>query len=471
MAILHYLEIRNQRFADILANANQQSSHRGAASGPDQPALFCTENGDTLSGQAIRQLDGYATGVQPEIRLQDPCALTCNEVLPFAVRIEPAEIIERFAVAQNESDLHAGNGMLNSGIVGRLPAMQKKAVACNRWMRVVHTILSAGFAGSERATAEMCNAHCRAHDVLLVVRRDHRRYGASIIDHLDPALEVVEVSGWWPKAGLKAALERFRPDVVHAHLRRSTRLLARIGHAAPTVATLHLSWNGPHFAAMEGIICIADWQLATIPSDYRGKVFRISESYIPNRRLDAAECMALRAEMGAEPEDYVIGAVGRLARSKGFDLLVRAFKRARLPQARLVIIGDGSQRRRIRRQLDGNISLLGYRSNAKDYYQAFDLFVCSSRSEPLGRVLLEAYDAGLPVIATRTLGPTELVRNHGGELVAVDDELELAAALQRHFALRTAPERADLCGYHIDVIAEQTLNCYVELVDRFQQNG
>jgi hypothetical protein len=61
-------------------------------------------------------------------------------------------------------------------------------------MRILHTILSSGFAGTERATAEMCNALCDGHEVMLVVRRGHRGHGgASIIDHLDPRVQVREV--------------------------------------------------------------------------------------------------------------------------------------------------------------------------------------------------------------------------------------------------------------------------------------
>ncbi len=40
-------------------------------------------------------------------------------------------------------------------------------------LRIAHIILSRGFAGSERATAEMCNAHCEKHDVLLIIKKGH----------------------------------------------------------------------------------------------------------------------------------------------------------------------------------------------------------------------------------------------------------------------------------------------------------
>ncbi|HEY2419299.1 MAG TPA: glycosyltransferase [Steroidobacteraceae bacterium] len=329
-------------------------------------------------------------------------------------------------------------------------------------MRIAHMLLSRGFAGTERATAEMCNAHVSEHAVLLIIRRDHRGAGgASIRDRLDPAVQVVEVGRWWPLAAVRAALTRFTPDVVHAHLRRSTRLLAGIAPPAATIATLHLTVNGPHFAAMDGLICIAAWQQRDIPRDYAGLIFSINESMIPARRLHPEEVTTRRAELGvSEPQQFLIGAVGRLARSKGFDLLMAAFERAALPAAHLAIIGDGRERSRLTRMAGPGVSLTGFRADVKDYYQAFDLFVCPSRREPLGRVVLEALDAGVPVVASATDGPSELLGRYGGDLVPVGDVDALAARLRHHYQARTPHVRHDLSAYNIEAVAGQTLAAY-----------
>ena len=334
-------------------------------------------------------------------------------------------------------------------------------------MRIAHLLLSRGFAGTERATAEMCNAHAREHAVLAILRSSHRGAGgASIRDHLDPAVRVIEIGPWWQRRAVSGALASVDPQIVHAHLRRATRLLAHIQPRAAAIATLHLTVNGPHFAAMEGLICIADWQRRDIPAGYRGRVFRINESMIPARRLESAEIAARRAELGATCGEYLIGGVGRLARSKGFDLLIEAFARAALPAARLVILGDGRERARLARQAraaGSRVHLAGYRADVKDYYQAFDLFVCPSRREPLGRVVLEALDAGTPVLASATDGPSELLSRHGGDLFPVGDVAALAARLHQHYQARTARTEHDLSAYHIDTVARETLAAYREL--------
>jgi glycosyltransferase involved in cell wall biosynthesis len=339
-------------------------------------------------------------------------------------------------------------------------------------VRIAHTILSKGFAGSERATAEMCNAHCHEHAVLLVLKRDHRnRNGVSIRDWLDAAVEVVEVGNWLPRAGMARALARFRPDVIHAHLRRSTRMLARIRPPAVTIATLHLTANGPHFADMDGLICIARWQHDDIPRGYRGRVFDINESLIPNRRLTAPEIDALRRQLGVGASEYLVGGVGRLARSKGFDVLIEAFKRAELPAARLVILGEGRERRRLERRCTSAISLPGFRSDVKDCYQAFDLFVSPSRSEPLGRVVLEALDAGVPVVASATRGPSEILARYPGDLFPIGDVEALTTRLRRQHAQRLPHMRHDLSAYHLQTIARETAAAYRELIDAKAARG
>src|SRR3546814_13501993 len=83
---------------------------------------------------------------------------------------------------------------------------------------LAHVILSRGFAGSERSTAESCNAQAATgHAVLLVVRRSHRDgNGASVLDHLDPRVKVETVpTRLFPGRAIAKALAAFAPDVVH----------------------------------------------------------------------------------------------------------------------------------------------------------------------------------------------------------------------------------------------------------------
>jgi glycosyltransferase involved in cell wall biosynthesis len=332
-------------------------------------------------------------------------------------------------------------------------------------MRIMHVILSRGFAGSERTVAQLANTQCREHEVMLVLKRSHRnRAGVSITQWIDPRVQIVEVGNWFPRAAIAAAIDEFRPDVIHAHLRRSTKLLAQIRPSAATVVTLHITVNGPHFADMDGIICIARWQQKVIPAGYRGRVLQINPGYIPHYRLARTQIEELRRELGVQPDEFLIGGVGRLSRKKGFDVLIEAFRRADLPKSKLVILGEGSERRRLQRLCTPDITLPGFRANIKGYYQAFDLFVCPSRQEPFGFVLLEALDAGVPIIASNALGPSEVLGSYPGAIFPVDDVDALASLLRQHEARRSPGVPQDLSAYAMPLIAGQTESAYRELM-------
>jgi glycosyltransferase involved in cell wall biosynthesis len=223
--------------------------------------------------------------------------------------------------------------------------------------------------------------------------------------------------------------------------------------------------NGPHFLRMDGLIVIAEWQKRDLAS-YRGRVFDINESLMPAPRITAERRAALRAICGAGTDDFLIGGVGRLAQSKGFDTLIRAFREAALPGAKLAIVGAGRERERLEALTRGtDIALLGFREDAKEFFQAFDLFVSPSRSEPLGRVIFEALDAGTPVLATRTQGPSEILSRFPGKLVAVDDVPAMTSALQELERSRPARIQPDLSAYHLENVKRETLAAYRELID------
>src|ERR1700693_5689748 len=107
-------------------------------------------------------------------------------------------------------------------------------------MRIMHVILSRGFAGSERYAAELASFQAAEHDVTVLVRRTHRsRYGTSIVDAVSDRVHVSTVPTWWrTQESVEQRIEEFRPDIIHTHLRRSSRIIARAHTTAPTVATL-----------------------------------------------------------------------------------------------------------------------------------------------------------------------------------------------------------------------------------------
>jgi glycosyltransferase involved in cell wall biosynthesis len=228
--------------------------------------------------------------------------------------------------------------------------------------------------------------------------------------------------------------------------------VARIATPAVKVSTLHIGVNGRYFAQMQGLICNARWQLRDVPPGYAGLVHKANNSLVPHRRLDATEVAALRAGLGAGPGMFVVGGVGRLTLEKGWDTLIDAVQALpQLQQLRLVICGQGSDAAALRGRADndGRIAWAGFRSDVKDLYQAFDVFVCPSRFEPLPRVMLEAMDGGVPVIASDADGCRELIEDYGGDLFPAGDAAALAALIADHVARPRGRTMIDLSAHHV----------------------
>jgi glycosyltransferase involved in cell wall biosynthesis len=149
----------------------------------------------------------------------------------------------------------------------------------------------------------------------------------------------------------------------------------------------------------------------------------------------AADRNAIVREWGLRPGQPLMLAVGRLVAQKNHEMAVRALPA--LPDAALVILGEGPLADELRRQalalgVADRLVLAGARPDARAVIGAADVVVLPSRWEGLPLVALETLAAGKPLVATAVRGIRELVAD--GEdalLVPPDDAAALAAALTR----------------------------------------
>lgn len=127
--------------------------------------------------------------------------------------------------------------------------------------------------------------------------------------------------------------------------------------------------------------------------------------------------------------------LGRLHADKGFDTAIRAL--ALLPGAVLMIAGEGPERGALealarREGVADRVVFLGWRRDAGALLRAADVFVCSSRVEPLGNMVIEAWSARRPLVAVAADGPGELIRDGAdGLLVPHEDAAALAGGIAR----------------------------------------
>ncbi|MCK4681389.1 glycosyltransferase, partial [bacterium] len=138
--------------------------------------------------------------------------------------------------------------------------------------------------------------------------------------------------------------------------------------------------------------------------------------------------------LGIAPGTPVVAGVGRLTNQKGFDGLIRAMAlvREEMPGTRLVLVGEGSQRRSLEELarsegLTDTVVFAGYRTDVREILSAVDVYALSSTNEGMANTLLEAMSVGAPIVATDVSGSREAVRDGvDGLVVPPSDPTALA---------------------------------------------
>lgn len=140
-------------------------------------------------------------------------------------------------------------------------------------------------------------------------------------------------------------------------------------------------------------------------------------------------------------EPPVVLSVGGLRPHKGFETLLRAFARLSRKDARLVILGEGSERSALEALaqelgVQGRVDLPGFKQNPFAYMSRASVYVLSSTREGLPGALIQALACGCPAVATDCpSGPREvLLDGELGPLVPIGDDRAMAEAIERTLA-------------------------------------
>ena len=191
---------------------------------------------------------------------------------------------------------------------------------------------------------------------------------------------------------------------------------------------------------------------------------------IEDPSLEAAQFaqLAAIARAGAVPRAPLYVAIGRLSGQKNFALMLRAFARLRDPAARLVIVGEGADRARLKRLaaelgIADRISLPGH-CDPMPHLAAASAFVLSSDYEGVPAVVIEALAAGLPIAGTDCSVSMQALTGHGAfaRLVPVRVEAALAQAMEQVLTMPFDPAaaRAATTAFTINTAAARYLDLF-----------
>jgi Glycosyltransferase len=324
--------------------------------------------------------------------------------------------------------------------------------------------------GAERIVAALCAGLDRRYFVpILCTLRSAGRTAKRLHDDGIPVINL----GLSPDTGpidllrtarrLAKVMDDVRPAIVHSFLYRAnvaTRIASRLVTRRPFVVSGHHSLSPPPSSHIQGSLAVLAERHTYRWSDRCAAVSRAVRDYlvndlgVPARKVvilpNGIDTRSFARTNGCRPERFraevppgrvVLGAAGRITKVKGFDVLIAALERLSHSgvDAHLLIAGDGPERPALvklagRHDLSDRISWLGMVSDVRSFYRALDLFVLSSRREASPTVLLEAMASGIPVVATRCGGSTEMIDDGRTGLLVESESSDAIASAIRYLA-------------------------------------
>lgn len=343
-------------------------------------------------------------------------------------------------------------------------------------IRVVHVVLSLDIGGLERIVADLVRVGRALGQSPSVICLERPGTLAPQVEALGvPILCAAKTPGLRLETigRVRELLRQLKPDVVHTHQigaliyagpaarRENVPVVVHTEHINNVAkqrslskrARIRLLW-GLAGSYADRFFCVSD-DIADAVKAYRTVPGR-KVVVVPNGIDTAAfattgDCESLRRDLGIPNGVSVIGTVGRLNEVKSQDLLIRSFEQIsnHHPKPHLLLVGDGPERHRLQQlaedlDISDRVHFAGYQSRPEQFLHAMDIFALTSRLEGMPLAILEAWAAGLPVIASRVGGvPRMISAGQTGLLFDFGDEAALGESMSR---LLESPDEARRLG-------------------------
>ncbi len=293
---------------------------------------------------------------------------------------------------------------------------------------------------------------------------------------------------------LRAIVAKVRPDIIQTHNGKShllLKLVPSLRRGRPWVAFQHgyqdtdlklrlynqLDRISLRSADRVVSVCEAFAPRLIEFGVARQRIRVLHNSAVPCAPVAADVRDTMRRDLGVDIGVPMILSIGRLSREKGHASLLRAAARLSIPAWRVVLVGDGPERKSLEvlaasLGISDRVRFAGFHADVSGFYAAADLFVLPSHSEGSSNVLLEAMMARVPIVATDAGGNREIiVDGESGLLAPVLDHEALAGAMGRLLTnpdlsgqLASAAFKRATREFSVDRYRERLSGYYAELV-------
>lgn len=333
-------------------------------------------------------------------------------------------------------------------------------------MKILQAMAGAEFGGAEAFFVRLVIALHRAGIEQKVVIRENSGRAAAL---RDAGIEPVELPfggrfDFTTSRALKREIKAFQPDVVMTWMNRASTMCPKGDFVH--VARLGGYYDLKYYATCDHLIGnTTDIVHYLVEQGWPAE----KAHYLPNFVLEQKAEPVSRRDLYTPAGVPLILAMGRLHENKAFDVLLEAM--ARISDAYLWLAGDGPLREDLQKLAEKlgikpRVRFLGWRDDTAALLASADLFVCPSRHEPLGNVVIEAWAHELPIVAADSMGPGTLIEHmETGVLVPIDDAITLSRGIRAVLGDADLAERLARQGHqaYLDEFTEaRVVETYVE---------
>lgn len=168
-----------------------------------------------------------------------------------------------------------------------------------------------------------------------------------------------------------------------------------------------------------------------------GEIYLVPGVGIDLSQYESFKSYEVRSSLGIADDDIMLISAGDLVDRKNYKLSIRVIAEADMSNLKYCICGTGEQLEKLKEYakelgVESQIKFLGFRSDVKVLLQVADIFLFTTKQEGLPRSMMEAMASGLPCVASKVRGNTDLLEDGvGGYLCDVDNPIEFAEAIKK----------------------------------------
>ena len=304
-------------------------------------------------------------------------------------------------------------------------------------IKILHVILSKGFAGSEKYVVDLTKYQKKTNKVYVIISHENKILNS----FLRKNIKIFKVGKFFKKYQIKNLIKKIQPNIVHTHLGEASKTVSK-SPDYKIISTMHMNYKSSDYKNSDGIIVSNNSQFSEIKKKFRGKVFK-SYLWVDLPRANIAKSK-LKKILNIPNKNFIFGSIGRFHPQKGFDTIIKAFQELKLINCTIILIGNGHKEFKKFEKINGNFRIIGHVTNVSNYYNIFDAGIFMSRWETFGFSLIEGMKFKLPIISSKHIGNKDWIDRFEILKVNQNNEIQLKKNIKKLYKSKNHRKKYDL---------------------------